>query len=370
LLVSSAISPAPLAIIEPKLRGPSGHYAEFVRAIAARAEGAFSAIEVAADARAAAYLPSLSGVVPVVAFGAARGRLSEIRALHAALTLRRGTLVMTAKAVHAPVAELVSLAAPQQLARLALLYHWTLNASSDRMLLSIAPRVRRRALFLATTSGVAAALTRLGCARVVEVAYPATRATDAPMRVPFRHLLMAGAARINKGLELVAGLAESFAAEGRALPLVVQVSPKHVDRHGSREDAVVARLLAARYSGLVADPKAPDRDAYAARFAGALVLAPYDPAKFADSVSGVVLDALLHGAPVITSAGTWAATTVSRFDAGIVLSERTPVALMRAVDAILDRWDFYAARAAEASDVLVVEHDPQHVVRLLASGGS
>jgi glycosyltransferase involved in cell wall biosynthesis len=187
------------------------------------------------------------------------------------------------------------------------------------------------------------------------------------MRAPFRHLLMAGAARINKGLDVVAELAERFAREGRDAPLLVQVSPKHVDRHGSREDAVVARLLAAGYRGLVADPKAPDRGEYAARFAGALVLAPYERAKFADGVSGVVLDALLHGAPCVATAGTWAGDVVERFDAGVAIRERTASQLAMAVDRILGKWDRYAARAAEASDALAGEHDPRRVAQLLAS---
>jgi len=42
---------------------------------------------------------------------------------------------------------------------------------------------------------------------------------------------MAGAARLNKGIDLVAGLAERYAREGRDIPLFVQVSPKHVTRH-------------------------------------------------------------------------------------------------------------------------------------------
>jgi len=368
--VPSPSEPAPLSIIEPKLRGPSGHYAEFVRAIAARADGLFPSVEVVADPRAAGYLPSLSGAVPVRGTRCARGRLAEWGAVASSLAARRATLVMTANASHVTLAELLSVGRRDRLDRLALLFHWTLDAPTDRLQLALGACARRRALFLATTRGVREGLLRLGCARVEEIAYPATRAEGAPMRAPFRHLLMAGAARINKGLELVAGLAEMYAAEGRSLPLLVQVSPKHVDRHGSREDAVVARLLAARYAGLVADPKAPDREEYAARFAGALVLAPYDPAKFAESVSGVVLDALLHGAPVVTSAGTWAAAVVSRFGAGVVLPERSPAALGAAVESVLANWDHHAARAAEASDALAAEHDPRRVAQLLASGGA
>ena len=366
----AASTQSPLTIVEPKLRGPSGHYAEFVRAIAARADGVFSEIRVVADPRARGFLATLGGAVPVDAAPPAAGTLAELAAIGASLRAGTRTLVLTANASHALSADWLSFAGRDGLSRLSLFVHWPLSKPQARLALALSPRTRRHALFIAPTRGVRDMLSEAGCARVAQVAYPAARTASTPMRAPFRHLLMAGAARINKGLDLVAELAERYAREGRDTPLLVQVSPKHVDHHGSREDAVVARLLAANYRGLVADPKAPDRDEYATRFVGSLVLAPYERARFADGVSGVVLDALLHGAPCVATAGTWAGDAVARFDAGVTIRERTPEALAQAVDAVLARWDHYAARAAEASDALAAEHDPRHVAKLLASGGA
>lgn len=367
--MDAAATSSPLTIIEPKLRGPSGHYAEFVRALAARADGSLQSIHVVADPRAREYVASLGGAVPVVASRPAAGTLTEIAALGASLRAGRTTLVLTANASHALHADWLSFAGARALAGLALLYHWPIARRQARMALALAPRTRRHALFLATTRGVRDSLAAAGCVRAIEIAYPATRSEGAPMRAPFRHLLMAGAARVNKGLDVVAELAERFSREGRELPLLVQVSPKHVDRHGSREDAVVRRLLDADYRGLVADPRAPDRGEYAARFTGALVLAPYARAQFAHGVSGVVLDALLHGAPCIATEGTWAGNLIERFDAGVVLRDRTADELAGAIERILARWDRFSARAAEASDELVVEHDPRRLAELLASGG-
>jgi hypothetical protein len=365
--VTGSEGPQVLRVIEPMLRGPSGHYAEFVRALAARSEGVFSRIEVVADPRAEAFLPSLGGAVPVAAHALPRGPAGELRAVRAALADGHRTLVLTANASHAFLAETAAFVGGDALARLSLFVHWPLVKPQARLALALARRVRARSLFLAPTRGVRDALAEADCARALQVAYPATRAAGCRLRAPFRHLLMAGAARINKGLDVVAGLAERLARDGRDLPLLVQVSPKHVDRHGSREDAVVARLLAARYPGLVADPKAPDRGEYAARFEGALVLAPYERAKFADGVSGVVLDALLHGAPVIATSGTWAGDVVERFDAGVVLRERTAEQLSAAVDRVIARWDHYAACAARASDALAAEHDPRALARAIAA---
>lgn len=354
-----------LRVVEPNLAGPSGHYAEFIRALAARSGGFFDRLELLAHRGAADFLPTLSGEVAVAA--APDGPRREMGAIRAALHDRRPTLVLTATARHALAADRGGLVPARALSHLALFVHWPLARPASRLALAMAARARREALFLAPTRGVRAALEEAGCERVRQVAYPATRAPGAPMRRPFRHLLMAGAARINKGLDVVAELAERYARELRDIPLLVQVSPKHVTRHGAREGLMVDRLLAARYDGLVADPKAPDRDEYASRFAGALVVAPYERAKFADGVSGVVLDALLHGAPVVATEGTWAGDVVERFGAGIALRERTGAALATAVDRILGRWDRFAAAAAEASEALAEEHDPRRLARILAT---
>ena len=360
-----------LRVIEPNLIGPSGHYAEFVRALASRADGSFTKIEVVASPRAAGFLESLSGEVPVVPIVMPSGVLAETRAIRASLNEGRQTLVLTASASHVLLAEITCTFDPKLLNHLSFFVHWPLAKPSERLGLALGRRARANASFIVPTRGVRDALRAADCEHVTQVAYPATRALGAPMRTPFRHLLMAGAARINKGLDVVAELAEILAREqgstDRAWPLLVQVSPKHIDRHGSREDATVARLLAAKYSGLVADPSAPDRSAYADRFRGALVLAPYERAKFANGVSGVVLDALLHGAPVVATEGTWAGDVVARFDAGIAIRERTGAQLSTAVARILARWDRYAQNAAVASEALAREHDPRGLARVIAA---
>jgi hypothetical protein len=375
-----------LRVIEPNLAGPSGHYAEFVRALAVRSGGVFQSIEVVGAAGAESFLPTLAGEVPVQSVPLPKGPCAELRAIRASVAAGRRTLVLTATALHALLVDRAALVGREGIGRVSLFVHWPLVKPADRLALLLAGRAREDLLFVVPTRGVREALLEAECDHVAQVAYPATRREGVRLRAPFRHLLMAGAARINKGLDVIAGLAELLARDGRLAalegapmpddarfatpPLLVQVSPKHAGvaggRHGSREDAVVARLLAARYPGLVADPKAPDRAEYAERFEGALVLAPYERAKFADGVSGVVLDALLHGAPVVATEGTWAGDVVERFEAGIAIRERTPEALRSAIARILGRWDRYAARAAAASEALAAEHDPRALARVIA----
>ena len=136
--------PQVLRVIEPMLRGPSGHYAEFVRALAARSEGVFSRIEVVADPRAEAFLPSLGGTVPVAAHRLPRGPGAELRAVREALAGGHRTLVLTANASHALLADAAAFVGSDALARLSLFVHWPLVKPQARLALALARRVRAR----------------------------------------------------------------------------------------------------------------------------------------------------------------------------------------------------------------------------------
>jgi glycosyltransferase involved in cell wall biosynthesis len=96
------------------------------------------------------------------------------------------------------------------------------------------------------------------------------------------------------------------------------------------------------------------------------VLAPYEREPFVSQVGGVVLDALLHGAPVVTTRGTWPGNQVERFGAGVTIGERSVRELAAAVDRILSEWPAHAARACEASAVLAREHDPLRLLETLS----
>ena len=98
---------------------------------------------------------------------------------------------------------------------------------------------------------------------------------------------------------------------------------------------LLERLRTSGYPALRLLPDAMEADAYRALFRGAIVLQPHDAATFADRVSGVTLDALAAGAPVITTAGTWMARLVAQDGTGIATDDLGP-GTPEALDAILD----------------------------------
>lgn len=355
-----------LLVIEPNLRRPSGHYAEFVRAVGARAAG--DPIDVYAHPDADCMLASMPGVRVCAAEPRAGRLFAEWRTIRRAVAENVPFLVLTADGRHAAAVSSSAALSGRTPANACLFFHRSPSTRRDLLLLPLAGPARRHSLAVAPTDEVAGWLAADGWKRVERVHYPALAAPSPPLPVPFSHLLMAGAARLNKGLDLVAGLAALWAKAGRAVPLMVQVSKKHVVRHGRREAGMVETLLSSGYKGLRVDETAPERAEYLERFRGALVLAPYAREQFASQVSGIVLDALMHGAPVVATRGTWPGNQVERFGAGVTISERTVPALAEAVDRVLSDWPACSGRACAAAAILAKEHDPGRLLEILRKG--
>jgi hypothetical protein len=357
-----------LRVIEPNLVGPSGHYAEFVRALASRIDGCFDDLEVLCDRSAElGSLAALRGIRFDRRFAARGRRMAEWHALRESCMRGGPFLVLTARAVDVAMLEAASAGAGTGLGDCRLYFHWRERHALKRAATACCVRTRRRALAIAPTASTAEFLRASGWRRVLEVPYPVIAPEPLPPPEGLRRLLVAGAARANKGISLVAALAERLAAAGDSVELLVQTTAKRrTGQQGGIEAGAIARMSASGPSGLRLDPRAPDRHGYVARFEGALVLTPYDPGRFADNVSGIALDALLHGAPVVATAGTWQAALVQRFGAGSVMARWDADSLSSAVSDARARWDECVAGARNAARTLAHEHDPLHLVRALA----
>lgn len=329
-----------MLIIEPNLRNHGGHYAEFVRALGVGAGEQH--IEVFAHPDADRFLQQMQGVRSDSSAPRADQPLAEWRVINRCISTGRPFLVLTADGRHTAAASLISLLRSRPLGDAKFYFH-SRPTGVKALLLGMSGRAKRQALVITHTAKLAEDLRRQGWRRALYQPYPALGPPSAPQPAPFRHVLMAGAARLNKGLDLVAPMLQLWTEQRRDIPLLIQVSRKHAHRHGSKEAALVDAILRCNYAALRTDDGSPDRPQYSERFIGALVLAPYEQRRFAGAVSGVVLDALLHGAPVIATRGTWPGAQVERFGAGVTIDTRTPAALADAVDGILAQWDAYSA---------------------------
>ncbi len=352
--------PQPLHIVEPTLTGNAGHCLSLVHALADAATEC--TVTVWAGRGAAAVWP---GPQRLVTHFQRRWRRLQALALYRRL-LREPGRILVATAGSADLV-LADWAASGRIApgKLFMLVHW-LNAKRDkRRLLSAVARRQPNIEILAPTTATADFFADCGF-RATAVNYPldgvdGVAAPGLP-DAAFSHLLVAGGARIDKGFDRVVDLVAEMARRSVALPIVIQASLES----GQRDDRALAgqieRLHALRLDGLSLRDKPMDAAAYRALFDGAIVIQPYRADDFRDRVSGVTLDALRAGSPVIATAGTWMAALLQRFDAGLAIDDLSAASLLQAIDRLLADYPRFAERARAASAVVRSEHSARRLI--------
>jgi len=333
-----------IQVVEPTLEGYSGHchalVSSFVRAAAPAAIDLWSG-------KGAESMAFGSGVT-VHPFFRRRTRLPQALYLLRRLLREPGRIVATT-ARRSDLA-LLHLAAGRRVSpnRVFLYFHWV-RATPGRLRFLRAMAVRQpEAVILGTTDSVVDVFRRCGFAHVLLLPYPTPQPAGIASAVPFRQVLYAGAARQDKGFKAVVDLVQLLAARNESIPIAVQISADHYGKYDAATRDDIARLTALRYPPLTLIAETPSPDAYAANFPGSICLQPYDRAEFRDRVSGVTLDALAHGCPVIATAGTWTADLIGPFDAGIALAQPAAESLYAAINTVRAGYGRYQAGALSA----------------------
>lgn len=355
----------PLHIVEPRLSGDTGHCLSLVRALAGAA----------AEAGAADRLTIWGGTdapAPWRGPGALKAHFRRRwRRLQAFWLLRRllrepgRVLVATAGTSDLVMAHWAAAGriAPH---KLFLFVHWVGAKANKTGLLTRLAQRQPNIEILAPTDAVAGLFARCGFI-TRRVPYP-VETPDAATPAPFSHLLVAGGARLDKGFDKVVALVEALHARGSSIPIAVQTSAESQHLRDAALTSQLDRLRASGYRELRLLPDALAPDAYRALFRGAVVLQPYDASAFADRVSGVTLDALAAGAPVVTTAGTWMARQIETVQAGVATADPSAHGLLRAVETVLADHAGFAARARRAGETLRAGHSARTLVDAVLTG--
>jgi glycosyltransferase involved in cell wall biosynthesis len=228
-------------------------------------------------------------------------------------------------------------------------FHWYRETPARLEYLKKMARVQPNIAILTTTQSLAGLFAGAGFKQVTWLPYPLTAGLRTARTKPeFNHLLYAGAARQDKGFRRVVDLVEHMYRRGEKIPVVVQISADHYGKYDEKTRNDIARLRRCDYVALdlVEESLSPER--YAELYRGAICLQPYDPEPFQDRVSGITMDALAYGSPVIVPARTWMARLVEPALAGAVVQDSEPATLLSAVNAVRDDYDQFSRNASVA----------------------
>lgn len=168
----------------------------------------------------------------------------------------------------------------------------------------------------------------------------------------FRHILLAGAARSDKGFREAVELIKHLSTIGASVPVSIQTSGDHYGRYDDSTQRAVDLLKTIDYASLTILPDTLTRVDYVRLFRGAICLQPYDQTEYANKLSGVTLDAFAVGAPIVTLSRTWMGRMVEQFGAGVVVDDPTSEGLYAALEKVRSNYAYYSANASHAGVAL------------------
>lgn len=243
--------------------------------------------------------------------------------------------------------------------------HWLGNKAAKAGRLAAIARRQPHLEILCTTATTTAFFKELGF-RATTVAYP--HVMDVLGSQPsssFKHLLFAGAARLDKGFDRMTDLVEDLALSNASWPVWIQTSATHQAQHSAEVLFHIDRLKQANYSNLRLLSETLSPTDYRALFIGGISIQPYSEADFQDRVSGVTLDALTAGCPVVVTAQTWLGRVVLEHNAGVATNDLSPQGLRQAVDEIMCDYETFSRRAYQAGLILQNEHSTTAMMKVV-----
>jgi len=337
---------APLHIIEPTLVDATGHCFSFLNSLC-RVSGEYPITVWCAHGVAVPF----PGNVTLKRFFHRRIRRLQAWWLYRTLLLQPGRLFIST----AGRSDLFLLDFASRNAiipgKVFLYVHWfRASPAKERQLARLAAR-QPEITILAPTESVCAVFRAAGFRHTQHVPYPISPTAEAPTlddTQTFRHVLFAGAARHDKGLAEVVSFVDLLSKSNRNVPISLQTSAQHYNKMDESTAASLLRLEAIGYPLLTRYSDTLGHAEYSALFRGAICLQLYSRSDFADRISGVTLDALSNGSPIVTLSGTWMARIVNEFEAGLVVEEPAPDVVLDAVLKLIANYQHYHRRALQA----------------------
>ncbi|MCG8440285.1 MAG: FkbM family methyltransferase [Caulobacterales bacterium] len=160
---------------------------------------------------------------------------------------------------------------------------------------------------------------------------------------PFR-VFFPGSARAGKGFEAALEMVERLALEPG-----VEVTLRRRRPDESREIRFAQRI--ANFSGdvVIKEGELTHSELKQIYAQSHLVILPYDAHAFEKRSSGLLIDAIYHGIPVITAENCWLGDIVNRYGCGVAVSQMGALDILAAVKTVRSRYAEYASNARVAA---------------------
>lgn len=247
-------------------------------------------------------------------------------------------------------------------------FHWINNPSKKLKKLKEIAKKQPNLMILGTTQTVLDIFKKAGFQYTEVAPYPISKKNESQLIKPskFSKVLFAGAARQDKGFSKVVDLIEYAKSENSKVPFFVQSSSEHYNKYDKKTQHDIERLGATGYKYLTIHKDTLSESEYLDLFAGSICLQPYEPVAFADRVSGVTLDALAAGSPILSSADTWTAKIIEKFGAGIITKSSSPEHMHLALTELIKKYELYGDNARNAFKTIQAENDSAHLLSLIS----
>ena len=208
-----------------------------------------------------------------------------------------------------------------------LYFHWMNNMAEKIPKLEKLAKLQPKITIICPTKSLVEFFKSVGFYNSHFIPYPIANkrvSNSSSHTVEFKSVLFAGAAREDKGFSKFVQLISHAHERKLSVPFTIQISSDHNGEHDSETTKNIALLKSIPYAYLNIYDETLSSDTYEKLFEGVICVQLYRSNDFADRVSGVTLDALVAGCPIITTEGTWIAKQVTRFGSGIVVDSSSP----------------------------------------------
>ena len=349
-------------IIEPMLVTEGGHYFTFVQAICSFAGDNNLAVWTNINSTFSSDNPSVK-VYKI--FKRRIRRIQLFRLLKKLLATEEKIFIPTAGTTEAYLAGLAS-NGPIAENKVYLYFHYVKQRRKKIWIYKKVTKKHPNIVAIAPTQAVIEFLKDCGFKNILKIPYPVFKKSDYSDRSSkkFSQLLFAGSVRLDKGFGEVVNLIEYLKSKNENIKFSMQLS-RDEELYADDLKPSIRKLLSLDYSGLDTRPYGSSFKDYISLYKNSICLQLYNQADFKDRISGITLDALLSGCPVITLPDTWIADVIKRFDAGEVVNSKEPEQVYLAVKKIIDNYSKYSHRAYDAGNVISEENSAKKLLDVI-----